>query len=122
MNSPILNEKSIGDLRSKLEKEKNNLEKELARIAEKNPEVEGDWKATYADIGDDKDENAQEVAEYDTRLGLERTLEGRLKKVSGALSRIEKGEYGYCQVDGEPIPLERLEANPATAVCLDHAE
>lgn len=31
-----------------------------------------------------------------------------LSKISGALARIDSGEYGYCEVTGEEIPIERM--------------
>lgn len=119
-NSSLLNDKLISELAAKLDEEKKNLEKELARFAGKNPNVEGDWQARYSDMGDDWDENAQEVADFATRLPLERTLEERLREVDRALARIKAGNYGSCETDGKPIPLERLHANPATRWCQDH--
>lgn len=120
-NSPLINEKVLEELTAKLREEKKTLEQELARFAEKNPDVEGDWRARYSNLGDEWDENAQEVADFATRLPLERTLEERLKKVSQALERIEAENYGFCEADGQPISLDRLRANPATTTCLDHA-
>ena len=35
-----------------------------------------------------------------------------ISKIDAALRRIEDGEYGYCEVTGEPISLGRLEARP----------
>ncbi len=120
MNSPLLNEKSLEELANKLREEKKTLEEELARFAERNPAVKGDWQARYSDIGTDWDENAQEVTDFATRLPLERTLEKRLQGVDAALERIKSESYGFCEVDGKPIALERLEANPATTRCVDH--
>ena len=35
-----------------------------------------------------------------------------IAKIDEALQNIETGEYGYCEITGNPIPLERLEARP----------
>ena len=35
-----------------------------------------------------------------------------ISKIDEALQNIEIGEYGYCEITGNPIPLERLEARP----------
>ena len=35
-----------------------------------------------------------------------------ISKIDAALRRIDEGEYGYCEVSGEPISLARLEARP----------
>ncbi len=35
-----------------------------------------------------------------------------ITKIDAALRRIDNGEYGYCEVTGDPIGLKRLEARP----------
>ncbi|WP_413771733.1 TraR/DksA family transcriptional regulator [Psychrobacter sp. ENNN9_III] len=42
--------------------------------------------------------------------------------VENALSRIENGTYGECEVCGEPIEEKRLEALPYATLCMKHAE
>lgn len=42
----------------------------------------------------------------------------QLRRVLVALSRVESGDYGYCQGCDEPIGLPRLQARPETALCL----
>ncbi|HET9168269.1 MAG TPA: TraR/DksA C4-type zinc finger protein [Actinospica sp.] len=39
-----------------------------------------------------------------------------------ALERLESGDYGRCEVCGEPIPAERLEIRPAASTCVGCAE
>ena len=41
-----------------------------------------------------------------------------ISKIDAALRRIEDGEYGYCEVTGEPISLGRLEARPIAMMSL----
>ncbi len=48
-------------------------------------------------------------------------IEGRLAAVDEALERIDSGGYGICLVCGSGIADERLEALPATALCLSCA-
>jgi DnaK suppressor protein len=43
-------------------------------------------------------------------------------KIDAALRRIEEGEYGYCEVTGEPISLRRLEARPIASMALEAQE
>ncbi|MEX2642360.1 MAG: TraR/DksA family transcriptional regulator [Acetobacterales bacterium] len=45
----------------------------------------------------------------------------RLRQIDAALQRIEEGEYGYCVQTGEPIEIERLRADPATALSVEAA-
>jgi DnaK suppressor protein len=43
-----------------------------------------------------------------------------LQQVRDALKRIDKGTFGKCIVDGEPIEEKRLQALPWTSYCLKH--
>ena len=45
-----------------------------------------------------------------------------ISKIDAALRRIESGEYGYCEVTGEPISLQRLEARPIATMTLEAQE
>src|SRR3990170_8575826 len=57
-------------------------------------------------------DTASETYERELDEGLEEDARGQLRDVEAALARIEAGEYGKCEVDGKPIPVERLEAVP----------
>jgi RNA polymerase-binding transcription factor DksA len=60
----------------------------------------------------------------DRELDVERMamFEARLKQIDDALARVAQGSYGICQVCGQPIPDERLEAIPDTPFCLKDAK
>jgi RNA polymerase-binding protein DksA len=58
-----------------------------------------------ADIGSD-------TYEQDFMLGLAETERSRVREIDEALQRIDDGSYGICEMTGEPIPTERLEAKP----------
>ena len=45
-----------------------------------------------------------------------------ISKIDAALRRIEEGEYGYCEVTGEPISLARLEARPIATMTVEAQE
>lgn len=45
-----------------------------------------------------------------------------ISKIDAALRRIETGDYGYCEVTGEPISLQRLEARPIATMTLEAQE
>jgi DnaK suppressor protein len=45
-----------------------------------------------------------------------------IAKIDAALRRIDDGEYGYCEVTGEPISLKRLEARPIATMTLEAQE
>ena len=45
-----------------------------------------------------------------------------IAKIDSALRRIETGEYGFCEVSGEPISLARLEARPIATKTVEAQE
>ena len=65
-------------------------------------------------------------ASSETDWGIElRTRDRQRKliaKIDAALRRIEEGEYGYCEVTGEPIGLGRLEARPIATMTVEAQE
>ena len=65
-------------------------------------------------------------ASSETDWGIElRTRDRQRKliaKIDAALRRIEQGEYGYCEVTGEPISLARLEARPIATMTVEAQE
>jgi len=45
-----------------------------------------------------------------------------IAKIDAAIRRLYAGEYGYCEVTGEPISLARLEARPIATMTLEAQE
>ena len=45
-----------------------------------------------------------------------------ISKIDSALRRIDEGEYGYCEVTGEPIGLGRLSARPIATMTVEAQE
>ena len=45
-----------------------------------------------------------------------------ISKIDSALRRIDEGEYGFCEVSGEPISLARLEARPIATMTVEAQE
>ena len=45
-----------------------------------------------------------------------------IAKIDAALRRIDSGEYGFCEVSGEPISLARLEARPIATMTVEAQE
>ncbi len=70
------------------------------------------------DITDRASEETDRALELRTR-DRQRKL---VSKIDAALRRIETGEYGYCQVTGEPISLRRLDARPIATMTLEAQE
>jgi len=45
-----------------------------------------------------------------------------IAKIDCAIRRLYEGEYGYCEVTGEPISLARLDARPIATMTLEAQE
>ena len=45
-----------------------------------------------------------------------------ISKIDAAIRRLYEGEYGYCEVTGDPISLGRLEARPIATMTLEAQE
>jgi len=45
-----------------------------------------------------------------------------VSKIDAALRRLAEGEYGYCEVSGEPISLRRLDARPIATMTIEAQE
>ncbi len=65
-------------------------------------------------------------ASSETDWGIElRTRDRQRKlilKIESALRRIDEGEYGYCEVSGDPIGLQRLIARPVATMTVEAQE
>lgn len=73
------------------------------------------------DVGDEA-ERATRETENSLELRTRDRYRKLLKKIDQALTRVEEGEYGYCEETGEEIGLARLEARPIATLCLDAQE
>ncbi len=56
--------------------------------------------------------------EMEKELSILENTRDILSKVQDALSRMDEGTYGTCDVCGEAIPVARLEALPYTKMCV----
>ncbi|MFN3845587.1 MAG: RNA polymerase-binding protein DksA [Paracoccaceae bacterium] len=70
------------------------------------------------DLADRASEETDRALELRTR-DRQRKL---ISKIDAALRRIDNGEYGYCEMTGEPISLKRLDARPIATMTLEAQE
>lgn len=111
--------------KTQLETELKELNEEMQSLGVKNPEVKGDWVERADDldvVSADPNEVADRTEEYDERRSTLATLEGRYNDVRLALKKIEDGNFGMCEISGEPIEEARLDANPAARTCKEHMD
>lgn len=111
--------------KTRLEEELATLEKEMRSLGVQNKEAAQDWVERTDDmdtVSADPNDVADRTEEYDTRRAELSELEGRWNDVRDALKKIKDGNYGVCEVSGEPIEEDRLEANPAARTCKAHID
>lgn len=106
-----------------LEDELAQLTKELNNLGIHNPQVEADWIALPQDVNDfEADENvsADRVEDWEERNATLSALEISYNNIRKALTKIEDGTYGLCEIGNEEIELERLAADPSARTCKAH--
>jgi len=113
-DEPFMNERQLEYFRRKLLDWKQEL------LAGSRDTIEGlqDSTRNIPDVADRASEETDRALELRTR-DRQRKL---VSKIDGALRRIEEGEYGYCEVTGEPISLKRLDARPIATMSLEAQE
>ncbi|HEY7145092.1 MAG TPA: conjugal transfer protein TraR [Streptosporangiaceae bacterium] len=72
---------------------------------------------TAADIADP----AQSLTAQGMDDAIAESLRGRLAAIDRALARLDEGGYGRSVRSGQPIPDERLEADPAAELTIEEA-
>lgn len=117
--------KDIEHFKGKLKEEMKNLVGELKTVGRINPDNPEDWEPTKADFNipeSDKNDVADEIEEYEERSAILKQLEIRYNEIKNALKKIEDGNYGICEISGEEIPRDRLEANPSARTKIEFAD
>lgn len=117
-----MEQKQLEQLKKSLVEEKKRIEKELSEIGQKNPKTEGDFDIRFPQYGQSKDENAQEVTEFEKRKIIEANLEKRLSEINEAMKKTDKESYGLCQNCSKIIEEPRLKAMPTASLCASCAK
>ena len=113
-DEPFMNERQVEYFRRKLLAWKNDLIEETQTTIEG---LQGAARNT-PDVVDRASEETDRALELRTR-DRQRKL---ISKIDSALRRIDEGEYGYCEVTGDPISLRRLDARPIATMSLEAQE
>ncbi|MCA1774357.1 MAG: RNA polymerase-binding protein DksA [Paracoccaceae bacterium] len=113
-DEPFMNERQVEYFRRKLINWKSDL------MEDTRDTVAGmkDQTRNIPDIADRASEETDRALELRTR-DRQRKL---VSKIDAALRRIEEGEYGYCEITGDPISLKRLDARPIATMSLEAQE
>ena len=113
-DEPFMNDKQLEYFRRKLLAWRSDILEDSRDTIESMK----DGTRNIPDVADRASEETDRALELRTR-DRERKL---VAKIDSALRRIDEGEYGYCDVTGEPISLKRLDARPIATMSLEAQE
>lgn len=113
-DEPFMNDRQLEYFRRKLLMWKQEL---LSQSSETIENLQ-DSARNVPDLADRASEETDRALELRTR-DRQRKL---VSKIDSALRRIDDGEYGYCEITGEPISLKRLDARPIATMTLEAQE
>lgn len=110
----FMNEKQLAYFRSKLLQWKNEI---LSEAKETLDTLQRE-SLREPDIAD----RASSETDWSIQLRTRDRQRKLISKIDAALARIDSGEYGYCEVTGEPISLQRLDARPIATMTVEAQE
>ena len=113
-DEPFMNDRQLEYFRRKLIAWKNDLLEDSKDTIEG---LQGNAR-NIPDMADRASEETDRALELRTR-DRQRKL---VSKIDAAIRRIDEGEYGYCEVTGDPISLKRLDARPIATMTLEAQE
>jgi DnaK suppressor protein len=105
----------LDEIRRTLEQRRDDTRGRVAQLARR-PEL-GSAQGFGKRIGDGTTEAISRL----TEIGVGQSLESTLARIERALSKLDEGGYGDCDVCGKPIARARLQAMPDSVKCLDCA-
>ena len=120
-----MDHETLEHFKKRLEEEKKLVEQELGNLGVRDEHTPGGWDATPGDIDDtatEPDELADRIEELEGNEGEINEISAQKKNIERALAKIEEGTYGVCEISGEAIEKDRLEANPSARTCKAHID
>jgi DnaK suppressor protein len=80
-----------------------------------------DREAEVESVAEDQEDAALALTEEGEDDAIAESMRDRLEAIERALHRLDDGTYGLSVQSGEPIPDERLEADPAAELTVEEA-
>jgi DnaK suppressor protein len=119
-SGPGLPEDVLRGYRQRLQAE---LEELTAQAAELEQAATDNTPAASGEVAFDEEfsDAASYTFERERDLSLSNNARDLIEKIGHALARMERGTYGRCEVCGDPIEPERLDALPYATLCLADA-
>jgi DnaK suppressor protein len=105
----------LNKIRARLEDEKKRLQSELEGLQ---TQIEPAEVRREGSPFGKREEEATESFELEKRLALRKQAQNNLNEIEHALEKFKAGTYGLCDICGQPISSERLDAMPHANLCL----
>jgi RNA polymerase-binding protein DksA len=90
----------------------------LEELDERLAKITDDVRHTEESVEKDFSEQATQNENNEVQDYLGNSARTEIALIKQAISRIDNGEYGVCQVCGEPINIERLKVIPYSNMCV----
>jgi DnaK suppressor protein len=114
-----MNEKRLKTLRGRLEQRRSQIESDVSYMANEMREIGVDQDDENGSLGNHIADDGANVSEAERIVTVTEDFQDILAQVNAALERMNEGTYGVCQRCGRPIAVQRLEAFPYVAYCIE---
>jgi len=92
------------------------------KLTERYSEIKGRLERIACDVNQpldaDFEEQAVERENDEVLVALDSSIRAEMDQIEKTLARLDKGEYGICEVCGDPIHPKRMEALPYANRCI----
>jgi len=109
MSQDHLTQEQLSNFKSRLLEMKEEIMKDLSKADRDNAQ---DAIHELADFQNHPADEGTEQFEQELDKGFIMMSEDKLEEVNNALKKISEGTYGFSEKSGEPIPVDRLQAEP----------
>ncbi len=115
-----LSDEQLQSLRGRLEERRRELDDEIEKMTADIQAMTADEQTEGGTGGNHPSDEANDVRDAEQSLTMQLDLEAMRRQVVAALNRMDEGTYGLCQLCGNPIDPERLDALPYAAYDIQH--
>ena len=112
-----MDQQQLDSLRKALEEELSSVDEQL--VEHGSP---ADSESVEVDVDEGFADSAHATAERSQTFAIVEQLHAHQREIVAALARMDAGTYGKCENCGQDIPFERLEARPASTLCMNCAQ
>jgi len=117
-----VSKKELDDLRERLLAEQAELQEQLTTIEEQSFAASQSELSGEVSFDEENADAGSFTFERERDLSIENNVRDLMRKIEGALARMDEGTYGICSRCGKPIEKARLKALPYVDLCIKDAQ